>query len=189
MEWIGNFCLFRFSFSRCSVRLYPIAEAGSITFWFVRMCVRSLRACVLGRWCSPTGLPPTSIKVSFLKPKKKKKTLNGRSRWALFSAHELNWTGVCRLKFLDTCFQVGAFTSHELQFTARVQSSSAQIRSCRGGSRGWLGWLVNPLARQPISRYYYACIKLFRCHFVPLLEPNPSILARFARSGSQSHPV
>jgi len=46
-------------------------------------------------------------------------------------------------------------------------------------------------------------LKLFRCCFVPLLEPNPgdataprsyvqfrppSMLARFARSGSQSHP-
>jgi len=27
----------------------------------------------------------------------------------------------------------------------------------RGGSRGWLGWLVTPLARQPISCYYYVC--------------------------------
>ena len=35
------------------------------------------------------------------------------------------------------------------------------------------GWLVTPLARQPISCYYYACDKLFRCRFVPLLEPNP----------------
>ena len=30
------------------------------------------------------------------------------------------------------------------------------------------------------------CLKLFRCRFVPLLEPNPSMLAR---SGSQSHPL
>ena len=27
----------------------------------------------------------------------------------------------------------------------------------RGGSRGWLGWLVTPLVRQPISCYCYAC--------------------------------
>ena len=31
-------------------------------------------------------------------------------------------------------------------------------------------------------------LKLFWCRFVPLLEPNPSMLAQFARSGSQSHP-
>ena len=48
--------------------------------------------------------------------------------------------------------------------------------------------LVTPLARQPISCYYCACDKLFRCRFVPLFEPNPSMLTRFARSGSQSHP-
>ena len=31
-------------------------------------------------------------------------------------------------------------------------------------------------------------LKLFRCRFVPLFEPNPSMLAHFARSGFQSHP-
>ena len=32
-------------------------------------------------------------------------------------------------------------------------------------------------------------LELFRCRFVPLLEPNPTMLARFApRSGSKSHP-
>jgi len=46
----------------------------------------------------------------------------------------------------------------------------------------------HPPARQPISCYYCACDKLFRCRFVPLFEPNPSMLTRFARSGSQSHP-
>jgi len=64
----------------------------------------------------------------------------------------------------------------------------------------------HPLARQPIS--CYACdlgLCYFDVVFVPLLEPNPgdaiaprscvqllaqtpSMLARFARSGSQSHP-
>ena len=32
-------------------------------------------------------------------------------------------------------------------------------------------------------------LKLFRCRFVPLLEPNPPMLACFACLGSQSHPL
>ena len=44
--------------------------------------------------------------------------------------------------------------------TAPVKEVFLIVRSLytgRGGSRGWLGWLVTPLAWQPISCYYYAC--------------------------------
>ena len=45
----------------------------------------------------------------------------------------------------------------------------------RGESRGWLGWLVTP----PGTAAYFMLLlrvwlKLFRCRYVPLLEPNPS---------------
>ena len=52
----------------------------------------------------------------------------------------------------------------------------------RGGSRGWLGWLVTP----PPWRGSLLCVwlKLFRCRFVPLCEPNPGdpLNARSLRS-------
>ena len=40
---------------------------------------------------------------------------------------------------------------------------------------GWLGWLVTPLPGAAAYLMLLLCvwIKLFRCRFVPLLEPNP----------------
>jgi len=90
-----------------------------------------------------------------------------------------------------------------------VKAASIDRYSClfAGTDLGVTILTSHPLARQPIS--CYACdlgLCYFDVVFVPLLEPNPgdaiaprscvqllaqtpSMLARFARSGSQSHPL
>jgi len=90
-----------------------------------------------------------------------------------------------------------------------VKAASIDRYSClfAGTDLGVTRVTSHPLARQPIS--CYACdlgLCYFDVVFVPLLEPNPgdaiaprscvqllaqtpSMLARFARSGSQSHPA
>ena len=51
----------------------------------------------------------------------------------------------------------------------------------RGGSRGWL---VTPPPGAAAYFMLLLCVwlKLFRCRFVPLLEPNPSMLARVPKA-------
>jgi len=77
--------------------------------------------------------------------------------------------------------------------------SLASFVNNRGGSRG----SVTRVTSNPLGAAAYfmllLCV-LFRCRFVPLLEPNPgnfilpkaqtpSMLACFVRLGSQSHPL
>jgi len=67
----------------------------------------------------------------------------------------------------------------EIHIHGRFQNPRVAPGSCRGGSRGWLGWLVTPplvtpLARQPISCYYYACdLSYFNVVLCPSSSPDP----------------
>ena len=58
-----------------------------------------------------------------------------------------------------------------LEVAAELQWALGDLGFFTGG---WLGW---PVARQPISYYYYyACDNLFRCRSLPFLEPNRQTL-------------